>query len=74
VRAQTGAASLTIEVPYGVAARIRTRLALGSTQIDQTRFPASSGGYETPGYAMAANRVEIDVQGGVGSLRVVGGT
>jgi hypothetical protein len=72
VRAQTGAASLTIEVPLGVAARIRTRLALGSTQIDQARFPASSGGYESPGYATATNRVEIDVQGGVGSLRVVG--
>ncbi len=31
-------------------------------------------GYESPDYATAANRVEIDVQGGVGSLRVVGGT
>ena len=72
VRAQTGAASLTIEVPSGVAARIRTRMALGSTQIDQARFPPSSGGYESPDYTTAANRVEIDVQGGVGSLRVIG--
>ena len=73
VRAQAGAASLTIEVPGGVAARIRTRIALGSAQIDPTRFPASSGGYESPDYATAANRVDIDVGGGVGSLRIVGG-
>ena len=73
VRAQAGAAALTIEVPDGVAARIRTRMALGSAQIDPTRFPASSGGYESPDYATAANRADIDVGGGVGSLRIVGG-
>ncbi len=74
VKAQSGAASLTFEVPAGVAARIRTRMALGSTQIDQSRFPASGNGYESPDYATAANRVEIDVQGGVGSVRITGGS
>lgn len=72
VTAQTGAASLTMEVPVGVAARIRTRMALGSSQIDQARFPASGNGYESPDYATATNRVDIDVNGGVGSFRVIG--
>lgn len=72
VHAETGAAALTLEVPNGVAARIRSRMALGSTQIDQARFPPSGGGYESPDYATAPNRVDIDVQGGIGSLRVVG--
>ena len=72
VTAQAGAASLTIEVPAGVAARIRTRMALGA-QIDQVRFPVSGDGYESPDYATATNRVDIDVQGGVGSFRVIGG-
>ncbi|HEX5451773.1 MAG TPA: hypothetical protein VFW86_05225 [Candidatus Limnocylindrales bacterium] len=72
VRAQAGAASLTIEVPTGVAARIRTRMALGSAQIDQTRFPPTAGGYESPDYATSSNRVDIDVGGGVGSVRIVG--
>jgi hypothetical protein len=72
VTAQAGAASLTMEVPAGVAARIRTRMALGSSQIDQTRFPASGNGYESPDYATAANRVDIDVNGGVGSFRLIG--
>lgn len=73
VKAQAGAATLTLEVPTGVAARIRARMALGSTQVDQARFPASVGGYESPDYASAPNRIDIDVQGGVGSLRIIGG-
>ena len=72
VRAQAGAASLTIEVPAGVAARIRTRMGLGSSQIDQSRFPPSGGGYESPDYATAPNRVDLDISGGVGSFRIVG--
>jgi hypothetical protein len=73
VKAQTGAAALTLEVPAGVAARIRTRMALGSTHVDTARFPASGDGYASPDFATAPNRVDIDVQGGVGSLRVIGG-
>lgn len=71
VRAETGAAELVFEVPAGVAARIRSRMVLGSTQIDQGRFPPTAGGYESLDYATAQNRIDIDVQGGVGSLRVV---
>lgn len=70
VRAEAGAASLILEVPDGVAARIRTRVVLGSVQVDELRFPPVAGGYESRDYATATNRVDIDVQGGVGSLRV----
>lgn len=71
VRAESGAAELVFEVPVGVAARIRSRMVLGSTQIDQGRFPPSAIGYESLDYATAQNRVEIDVQGGIGSLKVI---
>lgn len=71
IRAETGAASLTLEVPPGVAARIRSRVVLGNVQVDEARFPKSAGGYESPDYATAENRVDIDVQGGVGSLKVI---
>jgi hypothetical protein len=74
VTANSGAASLTFEVPVGVAARITTRMALGSTRIDEARFPRSANGFESPDFTTAANRVEIDVRGGVGSLRVTGAT
>jgi len=70
VRAESGAASLVFEVPDGVAARIRSRMALGSTRVDETRFPRADGGWETPGFGSAANRVEIEIQGGVGSVEV----
>jgi len=73
LKAESGAASLTLEVPPGVAARIRTRMALGSSQIDQARFPRVADGYESADYATAANRIDIDISGGVGSVKVVGG-
>ncbi|HEY8438771.1 MAG TPA: hypothetical protein VIK65_09190 [Candidatus Limnocylindrales bacterium] len=72
VHAETGAASLTLEVPSGVAARIRSRMGLGSTSVDESRFPRSAAGFESADYATATNRVDIDVSGGVGSVRVVG--
>jgi hypothetical protein len=72
VRTESGAASLTIEVPAGVAARIKSRIALGSSQIDEARFPKFGDLYESPDYGSAENRVDIDAQGGVGSLRVIG--
>ncbi len=73
VRAESGAASLTLEVPTGVAARIRSRMALGASRIDEAHFPRAAGGFESPDYATAANRVDIDVSGGVGSVNVIAG-
>lgn len=72
VRAESGAASLTFEVPAGVAARIRSRMALGSSQVDETRFPRAGDVYQSLDYATAPNRVDIDIQGGVGSVKVIG--
>jgi hypothetical protein len=50
---------------------MRTRIALGSSHIDP-RIARVGDSYESPDYAGAGNRVEIDVQSGVGSFRVVG--
>lgn len=72
VRAEHGAASLTFEVPTGVAARIRARMAIGSSHIDESRFPRVGDLYQSVDYGTAANRIDLDVQGGVGSLRIVG--
>ncbi len=72
VRAEAGAAQVTFQVPEGVAASIRSRMALGSTQVDAVRFPRTGDRYESAGYAGAPNRVEIDLQGGVGTFRVQG--
>ena len=71
VKAEAGAASLVIEVPQSVAARIRSRVALGTNQIDEARFPKLGDTYQSADYASSDDRVDIDVQGGVGSVRVV---
>ena len=71
VEAEIGAASLTIEVPPTVAARIRSRMALGTTDVDEARFPRSTDGFASLDWETAANRVELDLRGGVGSVRVV---
>jgi hypothetical protein len=69
VKAESGAASLTLEVPDGVAARIRSKMVLGSTSISD-RFPRDGDVHASPGYEAADNRVEIEVDGGVGSLTI----
>ncbi len=72
VDAEGGAAAIRFRVPDGVAARIRTSIALGSTDVDLVRFPrnAAGSGWESPDWETAANRVEIEVRGGVGSVSV----
>lgn len=72
VIAEAGAASLTLEVPAGVAARIQTRMALGNTRIDPALFPRTGDVYQSPNYGAAANQVDIRVQAGIGQLTVVG--
>jgi hypothetical protein len=72
VDAEGGAAEVRFRVPDGVAARIRSSVALGSTDVDVARFPrnAMGGGWESPDFETAENRVEIEVRGGVGSFSV----
>lgn len=71
VHVEAGVASVTLEVPRGVAARIRSRVALGSTSVDETRFPRTFDSWQSPDYATASNRVDIHFEGGLGSLKVV---
>jgi hypothetical protein len=70
VRAEAGAASLTFIVPAGVAARVHGTVALGSLNVDESRFPRFGNDYESTDYGSAANRVDLDINGGVGSIRV----
>lgn len=67
---KTGAASVQLIVPGGVAARIKTQGGLGSMNIDATRFPGSGNNYESPDFETAANKVEIAIESGVASIQV----
>lgn len=65
-----GAASVKLVIPDGVAARIQTIMVVGSTDIDQRRFPVIGGVYVSPDYETAANKIDITFKGGVGSLEI----
>jgi hypothetical protein len=67
---ESGAASVNITVPEGVAARIQTRGGLSSIQVDTQRFPQVGGVYQSMDYETSANKVEMDIQIGVGSVNI----
>ncbi|MGC9399247.1 MAG: toast rack family protein [Anaerolineae bacterium] len=70
VDVDAGAASVVFRVPENVAARIHTEVALSGVDVDRERFPRTGKVYLSPNYATAEHRVEIHVEGGVGSLTV----
>jgi len=71
VRINAGAASVKLFVPDGVAARVHSSMAVGSNDINRQRFPPSGGDYVSPDYAAALNKIDIQFEGGVGSLAVI---
>ncbi len=70
VTCEGGVAGLELKVPSGVAARIRYRGGLSSITVDSSRFQRIGGEYRSADYETAANKVDIDVQLGVGSVDV----
>ena len=65
-----GAASVTFVVPDGVAARITADTGLADVSVDTRRFPRSGDVYESPDYAVAIDRLELRIKGGVASFTV----
>jgi hypothetical protein len=69
-RVGTVAASLRINVPPGVALKMRTVTGLGSVRVDRHRFPRREGYYQSDGFETAENKVELHIEIGVGSVDV----
>jgi len=74
-RFESGAASVRVRVPDGVAARISGTMAIGSAHVDERRFPRTSGfagsaSWESAGWETAQSRCEISFQGGLGGIWV----
>jgi hypothetical protein len=70
VSVETGAASVKLFVPQGVAARISGSSGLASIHVDERRFPRLGGTNQSPDYETAENKVEIMISVGVGSVDV----
>jgi hypothetical protein len=67
----SGASSVNLRVPMGVAARIRVKSGIASINIDSSRFLHQDGGlYQSADYDTAANRADITIDTGVGSVEV----
>jgi uncharacterized membrane protein len=73
IRIKAGDVSLAIQVPAGVAARIQGAKYLANLDVDLTRFPSIGEGNEycSENYDTAANRVEIHLELGLGSVSIV---
>lgn len=63
VEIAAGAMDIEIAVPQGVAARIENDTFVSSTQIDSERFHETYDGHQSPDYATASNRVDIEIEG-----------
>jgi hypothetical protein len=70
VEVEGGAASVSLRVPPGVAARILSQGGASSTKIDLTRFPRTGNGYQSTDYEAAANKIDIQANMGAGSVEV----
>jgi len=68
---ESGAASLNIRVPEATAARIRLKESVMALDIDTNRFPRlDSGIYQSANFDTAADRSEINIESGLGSVSV----
>ncbi len=70
MRVNGGVGTLTITIPDGIAARIRVDGGIGSTRVNESRFPKFGGAYQSADYASATNKIDITIDGGVGSINI----
>jgi len=67
---KAGAVQLTVVIPEGVAARIKSQGGLTHFTIDQKRFPESGEYFLSPDFSTAQDRVDLVVDSGLGLVRV----
>jgi len=70
MRVNGGVGSAAITIPQGVAARIRVQSGLGNIRVDDARFPKFGDTYQSADYASASNKIDVEVNGGVGSVGI----
>jgi hypothetical protein len=65
-----GVGSVGVTIPTGVGARIQVNSGLGGVNVNPARYPKFGDVYQSADYASSANRVDISVDGGVGTIRI----
>ncbi|MBN1811695.1 MAG: hypothetical protein JXA14_07660 [Anaerolineae bacterium] len=66
----SGAASVRVRVPEGVAARVKVSGGMADIRVDKSRFPRAGDVYQSEDYDAAENKVDIAIDTGVGSVSV----
>jgi hypothetical protein len=67
----TGASSVKVHVPSGVGAHIRIKTGVASVHVDTDRFHQIENGiYQSDEYTTSANRADITIDSGVGTIEV----
>ena len=68
---EAGAASINVRVPETLPARIRAEQGVSSINVDTNRFPRSASGFfQSPNFDTSADRVEVNIKAGLGSISV----
>jgi hypothetical protein len=66
-----GAASLTLTVPEGVAARIRVTTGVSGVSVNPSRFPRMGEYYQSPDYDTAPNAIDMKIEAGAAEIKVL---
>lgn len=70
-RVEGGVGTVLIRIPEGVAAQIEVEGGLGSINVNRNRFTqVGDHAYRSPGYDTAENKLDLFVEGGVGTVTV----
>jgi hypothetical protein len=67
---KSGVASVKVQIPEGVAARIHSSAGLGAVNVDLKRFPKSGGVHLSPDYEQAVNKIDLSIETGLGTVDV----
>jgi hypothetical protein len=70
IKLATGAASNDISIPKDAACRIESSTFLSSTNYEEQGFQKVDGGWETPNYKSAKNKLNIHMDGLAGSFDI----
>ena len=70
VNVKSGMASVKIRIPAGVGANIHVKSGLSGLDIDPMRFTHDGEYYRSADYASAANKLDLFIEMGVGSVEI----
>ena len=69
-RIEGGVGDTILNIPNGMEARVRVTTGIGSVEVGGNTYQRDGDVYTSPNFTTAANRLELEVRGGIGRIRV----